>query len=258
VAKGHRSHRQRGWSKGLVVGFHVVESLVGRGSARVRSVWIGGSKPRHRELAERARQEGFTVSIVERSELDRMVGHSEHQGVAAEVTAFEPLDNAGLEQILNDSNSPMLILVMDQINDPRNLGACIRSAAAAGVSAMVLPRSGTAPISNTVEHVASGGVDVVPIALVSNLARALDGLQDAGVTTVGLDAGAERSLASIELTGPVALVLGNEAQGLRRLTRSHCDYLARIPFDGPIASLNVSVATGVALYEALRQRTIPT
>jgi 23S rRNA (guanosine2251-2'-O)-methyltransferase len=256
VAKSHRIRRERAQTKGLVVGFHAVETLVERGSPRLRTVWIGGGKPRHRELAERARQGGIAVSVVERNELERMVGHTVHQGVAAEVAAFEPLDSAGLERIVANTTSPTLMLVLDQINDPRNLGACVRSAAAANASALVLPRSGTAPITNTVEHVASGGVDVVPIALVSNLARTLGNLQDAGVTMVGLDGDAEHPLASVDLTGPVALVLGNEGHGLRRLTRSHCDYIARIPFDGPISSLNVSVATGVALYEALRQRSI--
>jgi 23S rRNA (guanosine2251-2'-O)-methyltransferase len=175
--------------------------------------------------------------------------------VAARVRAAAALDEDHLFQsLLPGIAGPALLLVLDGVTDPHNLGACLRSADAFGAHAVVVPRDHSAPLNATARKAASGAADVVPLVSVTNLARTLRALQEAGVWIVGAAGEAAQALGSVDLKGPIALVLGAEGSGLRRLTREHCDFLAAIPLAGTVSSLNVSVAAGVFLYEAARQR----
>jgi 23S rRNA (guanosine2251-2'-O)-methyltransferase len=147
-----------------------------------------------------------------------------------------------------------LLLILDGVQDPHNLGACLRSAAAAGATAVIVPKDRAATLTPTARKVAAGGAERVPLVRVTNLARCMKDLQDAGIWIVGLAGEAEASLYSVDLKGPMAIAMGGEGEGLRRLTREHCDYLAKIPMASGMESLNVSVAAGISLFEALRQR----
>ena len=159
-----------------------------------------------------------------------------------------------LDALLDDLVGPPFLLILDEIQDPHNLGACLRTADAAGIQAVIAPRDNAVGLTPTVAKVASGAAETVPYVQVTNLARTLDSLKARGIWLVGLAGEAEADLYGIDLQGPIALVLGGEGRGLRRLTRERCDYLARLPMLGTVESLNVSVATGICLYEALRQR----
>jgi 23S rRNA (guanosine2251-2'-O)-methyltransferase len=186
--------------------------------------------------------------------LDRDAGHANHQGVLAQCRAAAERTEGELPGLLASLSGPALLLVLDGIQDPHNLGACLRSADAAGAQAVILPKDNAAPITPVVRKVASGAAEVLPVFQVTNLARTLDELKDAGVWLIGAAGEAEQTLYDVDLRGPVALVLGAEGTGLRRLTREKCDHLARIPMAGTVESLNVSVATGIFLFEAVRQR----
>ncbi len=203
-----------------------------------------------------------TVSDAQRSKLGvhpgqrRVIGDTggaKHQGVAAVVDALPPLDERGLAQLLDKIDKPLL-LVLDGVQDPHNLGACLRSAEAAGVHAIIVPRDRAVGVTGTVRKVASGAADSVPVAQVTNLARVLRMLAERNIWCFGAAGGEGRELYEMDLRGPLCLVLGGESQGMRRLTREHCDELFHIPMLGNAESLNVSVATGVCLFEAVRQR----
>jgi 23S rRNA (guanosine2251-2'-O)-methyltransferase len=178
-----------------------------------------------------------------------------HQGVACAVPGDEPVPD--LDEVLDAlqarGETPLLLL-LDGVTDPHNLGACLRSADALGVHAVAAPKDRAVGITPVVEKVASGAVETVPYVMVTNLARTIEGLQDRGLAVVGLADEADAELWAVDLSGPLALVLGAEGTGLRRLTRERCDRLARIPMSGSVETLNVSVATGVCLYEVSRQR----
>lgn len=185
--------------------------------------------------------------IVERNAIDRLLPHAVHQGLALETL---PLEEPGLEDVLGGS----LLLILDRANDPHNVGAVLRSAAAFGATAVVLPKDHAPPIGGALAKAASGALEVVPLVTVTNLARALDALKEAGYWCVGLSGDATGTLDSIDLKGRIALIIGAEGEGLRRLTREACDFLVRLPTGGPIADLNLSNAAAIALYEAVRQR----
>ena len=186
-----------------------------------------------------------------------------HQGVVAE-SLDDPVrgeiqqanlwQEADLLRRVDEAGHPVLILVLDGVTDPHNLGACLRSADAAGVDAVVVPRDKSADLNATARKVACGAAEVVPFARVTNIARTLDALKERGVWIYGAAGEAEKSVYESDLTGPLALVMGAEGAGLRRLTREHCDFLVKLPMAGAVSSLNVSVATGVCLFEAVRQR----
>jgi len=185
-------------------------------------------------------------------ELQRISPSSNMQGVAAEVRTARTLD---IEEILSlPGTASALFLVLDEIQDPHNLGALLRSASAAGADGVILPERRTAPLTGTVAKASAGAVARTAIAQVTNLARALERMRDAGIWTVGLDGSAETLIYEVDLTAPVALVIGNEGRGLRRLVRQTCDFVVRLPMRGEISSLNASVAGGIALFEAVRQR----
>ncbi|MCF5991414.1 23S rRNA (guanosine(2251)-2'-O)-methyltransferase RlmB, partial [Xanthomonas perforans] len=203
---------------------------------------------------EQARRKGIDVRRVNTQALDGVGGQVRHQGVAARYAAARLWAENELEGLVEAAEGRALVLILDGVQDPHNLGACLRSAAAAGVTAVVIPKDKSATVNATVRKTSAGAADRIPVVAVTNLARCLRDLQKQGVWLYGLAGEAEASLYSVDLRGNVGLVLGGEADGLRRLTREHCDGLVKIPMPGEIESLNVSVATGVTLFEAVRQR----
>lgn len=238
-----------------VYGLHAVEALLRHHPKRVKQVWLaeGRGDPRVRSLVELAEQSRVRVGQCERREMDAWV-EGVHQGVVAEVSPSQVWGEAMLEELLDRAEGPPLLLVLDGVTDPHNLGACLRTADAAGALAVIVPKDKAATLNATVRKVACGAAEVIPLVAVTNLARALEKLQQRGLWVVGTAGEAEQLIYSQDLTGPTVLVMGAEGKGMRRLTREHCDYLVRLPMAGSVSSLNVSVATGVCLFEALRQR----
>lgn len=174
--------------------------------------------------------------------------HAEGGGSAPRLTEEELIEQ------INQASSPPLVLILDEVTDPHNLGACLRSANAAGAIAVVTPKHHSASLTDTVRRVACGAADSTPVVQVTNLARAMQKLQEAGIWLVGTDDGGDQSLYDVDLVGPIGIVMGAEGKGMRRLTRENCDYLVQIPMSGTVECLNVSVATGVCLFEVVRQR----
>ncbi|WP_313290577.1 23S rRNA (guanosine(2251)-2'-O)-methyltransferase RlmB [Stutzerimonas nitrititolerans] len=238
-----------------VYGLHAVEALLRHHPKRVKQVWLaeGRGDPRVRVLLELAEQARVRVGQCERREMDAWV-EGVHQGVVAEVSPSQVWGEAMLEELLDRAEGPPLLLVLDGVTDPHNLGACLRTADAAGALAVIVPKDKAATLNATVRKVACGAAEVVPLVAVTNLARSLEKLQQRGLWVVGTAGEAEQVIYAQDLTGPTVLVMGAEGKGMRRLTREHCDFLVRMPMAGSVSSLNVSVATGVCLFEALRQR----
>jgi 23S rRNA (guanosine2251-2'-O)-methyltransferase len=242
---------------GHVYGLHAVASLLARRPAEVSGLMLaeGGADERLAALLETAAAAGIGVQRMSRKELDQRFPGARHQGVVASLTAPPPeLTEKGLADFLAALAEPAFLLVLDGVQDPHNLGACLRTADAAGVHAVILPRDRAAGITPVVHKVACGAVESVPVCFVTNLARTLRQLREAGIWIYGASDAAEQDLYATELTGPLALVLGGEGKGLRRLTMELCDFLVAIPMAGQVESLNVSVAAGVLLFEARRQR----
>lgn len=239
----------------LVWGLHAVREALVRAPERVLELWFLGG--RHDERMEAvlalARQQGIAAQAVRRDTLDGMADGGAHQGVVARLAAAAPLDEQDLEALLDDLAGPPLLLVLDGVQDPHNLGACLRTADAAGVHAVIIPRDRAAGLTPAARKAAAGAAETVPLVRVVNLARCLRALKQRGIWLVGAEAGAESAFAA-DLTGPLALVMGGEGGGLRRLTRESCDLLVSLPMKGSVASLNVSVAAGALLYLALARR----
>lgn len=206
------------------------------------------------EIVALAFAHNVAVHSVSKNKLDEWSVGAVHQGVAAAIKVAAPLQEEGLLALIKQQPEPLL-LVLDEVQDPHNLGAILRTADAANVAAIIVPKDHSVNITPVVRKAASGAADLVPFVRVTNLARTLQTLQEQGVWIVGMDCAAgAKSIFSTDLTGAKAIVLGAEGKGLRQLTRKHCDYLAMIPMFGKIESLNVSVAAGVCLFEAVRQR----
>jgi len=243
-----------------VTGLRAVEQLLASGSADVRRICVEyrTSNPRVVAVAEQARRQGVDVQEANRARLQQMSGEARHQGVVAEIRRSSQLDEAGLralvESRLSADNGSLLLLVLDGIQDPHNLGACLRTADAAGADAVVVPRHGAARLGPTVSKVAAGAAEQLPFASVGNIGRVLDWLAEYGVQRVGTSDRADSSLYETDLTGPLALVMGREETGLGKGVAGRCDRLVSLPMAGHVASLNVSVAAGICLYEAVRQR----
>lgn len=240
-----------------IYGVHPVLAAIAAHPDQLLELWVD----RHRRdarvgtVAARAGEQGIRVQVVGAEALTRRAGSEHHQGVVARVRPLSLGDEGDLGRLLGVSGQGTpVILVLDGVTDPHNLGACLRTAEAAGASAVVLPRDRAAPITPVVRKVSSGAAERIPICTVTNLARALRQMRDGGLWIYGMTQEAGRCLYELELCGPVALVLGAEGEGLRRLTREHCDELVSLPMAGEVESLNVSVAAGVCLYEAARQR----
>jgi 23S rRNA (guanosine2251-2'-O)-methyltransferase len=240
----------------FVYGLHAVHAVLERSPERILELMLTASREDQRMglLRERAGQLGLRVQAATNEALGKLVGDVTHQGAVAVVRPLHTLDEAGLSAMLDGVQEDALLLVLDGVTDPHNLGACLRSAAAAGAQALIIPKDRSASVDGVVRKVAAGAAEFVPVASVTNLARALDRLKERGIWVVGTDGGAQQSIHAADLVRPLALVLGAEGSGMRRLTRERCDFLVRIPMTGSVASLNVSVAAGVALFEARRQR----
>lgn len=238
-------------------GLHAVQTVLMQAPQRIVTLWLDTARQDQRllQLAEQAKQARVAVTWSQRKELDQLAEQGRHQGAVAELRGGEPRSEAFLEELLTSLQVPPFLLVLDGVTDPHNLGACLRTADAAGVHAVIAPRDRACGLNATVRKVASGAAETVPFVQVTNLARTLRLLRDNGVWVVGTALeGASGSLYQGRLTGPLALVLGAEGQGIRRLTRENCDELVYIPMQGLVESLNVSVATGIVLFEAVRQR----
>jgi 23S rRNA (guanosine2251-2'-O)-methyltransferase len=239
----------------LVYGLHAVRALLTRHPRRVSRVLLqhGRHDARADEIERLARAAGRAVERVDAKQLQARLGEAVHQGIVAEVAPLVAWDEEELLAAVTNSADPLL-LALDSVQDPHNLGACLRTADVCGVLAVIVPRDRAAPLNATARKVAAGAAETTPVATVTNLARTLGLLKGAGLWIVGADAAAPQQAHEIDLTGPRVLVMGAEGAGLRQLTRRHCDWLARLPNLGAVESLNVSVATGMLLYEALRQR----
>jgi 23S rRNA (guanosine2251-2'-O)-methyltransferase len=224
----------------------------------VRQLWLAESREsaaRLQELRELATAADVPIRPAAADELDRLAAGERHQGAIAEVSPRAGDPETQLEEALEAlGDTPGLLLVLDGVTDPHNLGACLRSADAAGVAAVIVPRDRAAGLTPVVRKVAAGAAESVPLIAVVNLARTLRELKERGLWLVGTADDAPGTLYEADLTGPTVLVLGSEGEGMRRLTREACDQLVSIPMSGAVESLNVSVATGVALFEAVRQR----
>ena len=243
-------------SQDLLIGIHAVEAALNYDVDNIVELYVetGVHNARVKELAERARDLGVKPHARDRVALDRMTGGARHQGIVARYNAPAPLAESELPKLAEQAGKGALFLVLDGVTDPHNLGACLRSAEAAGVTAVIVPKDRAVGITPTVRRASAGAADRVPLVAATNLARTLKALKDAGVWLVGLVGDIETALYAIDLKGPIAIALGSEGEGMRRLTREACDFVARIPMRGGVESLNVSVATGIALFEALRQR----
>ena len=240
----------------VAYGIHAVRVLLSRQPGRVRRVLLAGGRDAGRlaEVRALAQQAGVQVASVELAQLDRLAEGERHQGVVAEIVPRAGDPETQLEEALEAAGPVPLLLVLDGVQDPHNLGACLRSADAAGVAAVIVPRDRAAGLTPVVRKVAAGAAESVPLVAVVNLARTLRELKERGLWLVGTDDAADRTLYEADLKGPLGLVMGSEGEGMRRLTRECCDQLVSIPMAGAVESLNVSVATGVALFEAVRQR----
>lgn len=240
----------------VLFGFHAVGVRLKTAPASIVEVFVDPSRrdARMKQFLARAAEAGVRVIEADGARLAKLAGSAGHQGVAARV---QPVEQAhSLDDLLDELQEPPLLLVLDGVTDPHNLGACLRSAEGAGVHAVIAPRDRASGLTPVVCKVASGAAETMPFVQVTNLVRTLRYLQDSHrVFVVGADGAADDELYRLDLTGPLALVMGSEGEGMRRLTRESCDRLARLPMRGQVESLNVSVATGVCLYEALRQRT---
>ncbi|MCC5794438.1 MAG: 23S rRNA (guanosine(2251)-2'-O)-methyltransferase RlmB [Chromatiales bacterium] len=239
----------------MICGIQPVRHLLEQQPERIVGLWVQADIGQGR-LARIADVLGRFDGELRRcpaGELARLAEGGRHQGVVAELADGAPLDDAGLDALLDGTADPFLLL-LDGVQDPRNLGACLRTANAAGVTAVVAGRSRSVGLTPAASKAAAGAAELQPLALVANLARCMAGLKARGIVLVGTDPAADEVFYEIPLTGPVGLVLGSEGEGLRQLTRRHCDRLVRLPMAGAVESLNVSVAAGICLYEAVRQR----
>lgn len=240
-----------------VYGLHAVNALLGHNPEAIIELYLLQSRDDQRltDLLDTVSALQLPYKTCSREELDKKTGEAVHQGVAALCKPFRREKNeAFLASLLSGLDHPALLLVLDGVTDPHNLGACLRSAEAAGVDAVIIPKDKSVGINATVRKVSCGAAEVIPVIAVTNLARSLKDIKDQGIWVMGLAGEAEQSLYDADLKGPLALVMGAEGSGMRRLTREHCDLLLSIPMAGEISSLNVSVTTGICLFEAVRQR----
>lgn len=241
----------------IIYGFHAVLARMRRAPQAIRELYVdaGRDDARVRDLLRDANDAGVRAHLVESSRIERLCPAKRHQGVVAIVDVEPP--TLTLEELLDaraGADMPLTLLVLDGVTDPRNLGACLRVADAAGAAAVIAPKDRACALTEAAVQTASGAAESVPYIMVTNLARAIGEIRDRDIRVVGTDERAQSSLYDEEFAGPVAWVLGAEGSGMRRLTRERCDALVRIPMAGKVGSLNVSVAAGVVLYETLRQR----
>lgn len=239
----------------LIHGIHAISSLLAHSPERLIEVFVlkGREDKRLQPLLNELHQLGIAVQFVNRATLDKKANGETHQGIMARVQVARELNETDLSALLDKTENPLL-LVLDGITDPHNLGACLRTADAAGVTAVIVPRDKSAQLTAIAQKVACGAAETMPLIRVTNLARTLRELQERQIWIVGTAGEAKSTLFESQFRGAIALVMGAEGDGMRRLTREHCDELISIPMAGSVSSLNVSVATGVCLFEIVRQR----
>ncbi|NHA14760.1 23S rRNA (guanosine(2251)-2'-O)-methyltransferase RlmB [Thioalkalivibrio sp. XN279] len=239
----------------LAWGLHPVREVLQRAPERVLELWALGGRAdaRMAEVLALAEAQGVRCQFVPRETLDGMAGGGVHQGVVARLAPAAPLDENDLYELLDRLQEPPFLLVLDGVQDPHNLGACLRTADAAGAHAVIVPKDRAAGLTPAARKAAAGAAETVPLVQVVNLARCLRALKERGIWVAGAEAGGQPAFEA-DLSGPLALVLGAEGAGLRRLTREHCDLLLSLPMKGAVESLNVSVAAGILLYLALARR----
>ncbi|AIY63875.1 MULTISPECIES: 23S rRNA (guanosine(2251)-2'-O)-methyltransferase RlmB [Pseudoalteromonas] len=242
-------------SNELIFGFHSVEAILNKEPERFIEIYAlkGREDKRLNPIINLARQFGVSIQFMQRKALDDKAKGEQHQGIIARVKEGKKYNEKDLDQIIANSDTPFL-LVLDGVTDPHNLGACLRNADAAGVDAIIVPKDKSAKLNGTARKVACGAAETVPLVQVTNLARTLRDIKEMGVWVVGTAGETDVEVFDAKLTGPMAIVMGAEGSGMRRLTREHCDELVKIPMVGTVSSLNVSVATGICLFEVLRQR----
>jgi len=238
-----------------IYGIHAVERLLKGSPERVDQIVVlrGRQDAALESIQQQAEYHEIRISVVERKEIDK-VAPGVHQGVAALCEARKALTEKQLWPLLETMPEPLLLLILDGVTDPHNLGACLRTAEAAGVNAVLVPKDKSVGLTPVVEKVACGAVELMPFVQVTNLARVMERLKEQGTWIVGTDDEAPQTVYQLDYRGSIAMVMGSEGKGLRRLTKENCDWLASIPMAGKVESLNVSVATGICLYEAVRQR----
>jgi len=246
-----------------ITGLRAVEQLLATEGTEVRRIYAEyqTANPRVEAIIKAAQKAGIEIQAANRARLTQMSGEARHQGVIAEVRRSTQLDEAGLRSLVEarlaaSDGKPLLLLLLDGVQDPHNLGACMRTAEAAGVDAVVVPRHAAASLGPAVSKVAAGAAEQLPFATVGNLNRVLGWLADYGVRVIGTSDKADSDLFVADLGGPLALVMGREHTGLSQSIASRCDLLVSLPMQGVVSSLNVSVATGICLYEIVRQRAL--
>lgn len=239
----------------IIFGFHSVESALRNDAANILQLLVEKDRndQRIKQLIQLAESQGIAIELLRKADLEKRCQSNHTQGIAARYRNT-PQTETSLEDLL--AKPDLFLLVLDGVTDPHNLGACLRSADAAGVDAVIAPKDRAVGLTPVVRKVACGAAETVPFIQVTNLARTLKELQDAGVWIVGAAGEAEQTIYDADLKGKLALIMGAEEKGMRRLTREHCDALVKLPMAGQVESLNVSVATGVCLFEAVRQRRV--
>lgn len=238
-----------------IFGIHAVFALLQNKPQVIKTLWVHAQtkNPRVQQIIALATDRSIPIQQVAKHSLDHLVNDHKHQNVVAEIQDHTATASPSLESLLTQPGKALL-LILDGIQDPHNLGACLRTANAFGVTAVLAPKERSAPLNAVVRKVAAGGAEYTPFLNVTNLARTIRELKEHGIWIVGTDVDAPQALHEVDYSMPMALVMGSETKGMRHLTKEHCDYLVRIPMLGEIQSLNVSVATGVCLYEIQRQR----
>lgn len=246
----------------MIFGMHAIDAILKKAPERVLELFVHQNRDDDRilKMAMHAARFGVHVKEVSKQEITKLAGTATHQGVIARIRSQPALRDNELEDLLDDlsaAEKTPFLLILDTVTDPHNLGACLRSAEAAGVHGVIAPKDKSVGINATVRKVASGAAETIPFFQVTNLARTMERIQERGIWCIGTALNPEAKLIyEIDLTGPLALVMGAEGSGLRRLTAEVCDQLSYIPMAGEVSSLNVSVATGICLFEALRQRNL--
>jgi 23S rRNA (guanosine2251-2'-O)-methyltransferase len=244
----------------FIYGFHTLTAMLNANMSVIKKIFYltGRKDQRIHTIVELARSQNIEVTPKSRAELDALLGgRFPHQGIIAQCSDFSGFKEALLPEIIAETMGPKLFLVLDGVQDPHNLGSSLRSANAFGAQAVIAPKDRACALTPVVRKVASGAAFITPFIQVTNLSRTLNWLKEQGIWIVGLAGDADLPLSEIDLKGDIALVMGSEGQGMRKLTQKNCDYLAKIPLTGTVESLNVSVATAVSLYEAVRQRDVP-
>ncbi len=240
----------------LIYGIHAVQTAIEQTPQSIVEIWLDSNRhdKRMAEIQRLAKRHGLRQHEASREQLDQLLPGANHQGVIARCALPALRSESDLFDLIESRKEAVLLLILDGVQDPHNLGACLRCADGAGADAVIIPKDKSVGLTPAVAKVASGALHHVPVVQVTNLARAMDQLKKAGVWIVGMDDKGEHTLYQTDLTVPVAIALGAEGPGLRRLSKEKCDFLVKLPMAGVVESLNVSVASGICLYEAMRQR----